>query len=78
MTWGLWLYLPSEGRCATEIFIPLKEPSPRQSLNPRTSGLTASTLTITPRRRLIVWLFGDHLLLRDFGIYGTIFMMVAL
>jgi hypothetical protein len=33
---------------ALRIFIALKNPSPQLGLNPRTLGLTASTLTITP------------------------------
>jgi hypothetical protein len=36
------------------IFIALNNPSPRLGLNPRTLGLMASTLTITPPRRLVM------------------------
>jgi hypothetical protein len=39
-----------------QIFIALKNPSPRPGLNPRTLGPMASTLTITPPRRLMILL----------------------
>jgi hypothetical protein len=42
-------YPPKEG--VLWIFIDLKNPSPRQSLNPQTIDPVTSTLTITPPRR---------------------------
>jgi hypothetical protein len=42
---------PPEGRRAAD-FIAVKHPSPPPGLNPRTLNLMASTLTITPSRRL--------------------------
>jgi hypothetical protein len=48
-TWGRWLYLPSEGKRATEFYRP-KLIRPRPGLNPRTLGPAASTLsTRAPR-----------------------------
>jgi hypothetical protein len=38
------------------IFITLKNPSPQLGLKPQTLGPMASTLTITPSRRLPMWL----------------------
>jgi hypothetical protein len=37
MTWGLWLYFPSEGRSAVD-FVALKNPSPRQDMNFQIQG----------------------------------------
>jgi hypothetical protein len=45
---------PKEG--VLQIFIALKSPSPPPGLNPRTLGPMASTLTITPPRRLMTLL----------------------
>jgi hypothetical protein len=50
-TWDRRLYFPSEGRRATD-FIALKIHRPRPSLNPRTLGPVASTLTTTPPRAM--------------------------
>jgi hypothetical protein len=48
MTWDRWLYfLPK--KVALQIFIALKNPPPQPSLNMRTVGPTASTITIIPR-----------------------------
>jgi hypothetical protein len=47
--WDRWLYIPSEGRGATD-FITLKIHRPRPGLNPRT---LASTLTTVPPRATI-------------------------
>jgi hypothetical protein len=82
--------LPVWRRRATDIA--LKNPSSRPGFNPRTLGLMASTLTITPPRRLaythilqpflIPWFFHSSLLssslLRRLSIFSFIFLSFSI
>jgi hypothetical protein len=45
--------LPIREEGVLQIFIALKNPSPRPGLNPRPLGPVVSTLTTTPPRRLM-------------------------
>jgi hypothetical protein len=52
-TCDLRLYFPYERKVCCRFFIALKNPSPWPGSNPKPFGPVASTLTITPPRRLL-------------------------